>query len=72
MKKKREKRLVRIEGRDPEEEKIDIPPISITFHKPAFIAYGNDEGLDFKMFADVNTLRVEEEDPERAEPPAFI
>ena len=34
---RRERKIARIEGREPEEEKLEIPPFSVSFPKAAYV-----------------------------------
>ncbi|XP_073259781.1 uncharacterized protein [Populus alba] len=42
---RRERRMARIEGREPEEEKLEIPPLRVTFPKAAYVMQPN-EGVE--------------------------
>ena len=42
---RRERRIARIEGREPEEEKLEIPPLSVSFPKAAYIMQ-HDKGAE--------------------------
>nr|XP_034898411.1 uncharacterized protein LOC118036721 [Populus alba] len=39
---RRERRMARIEGREPEEEKLEIPPFRVTFPKAAYVMQPNE------------------------------
>nr|XP_034891077.1 uncharacterized protein LOC118030913 [Populus alba] len=39
---RRERRMARIEGREPEEEKLEIPPLRVTFPKAAYVMQPNE------------------------------
>jgi len=56
---RRERRIARIEGREPEEEKLEIPPLSVSFPKAAYIMQHDkgDESLGQELSnMGINTL----------------
>ena len=63
--KRRERRIARIEGREPEEEELEIPPLMVSFPKAAFVMHPDNRAEDdIQRMASmsINTLEEDKEE----------
>jgi hypothetical protein len=62
---RRERRMARIQGREPEEEELEIPPLRVSFPKAAYVMQPDkdSESLSQKLSTmDINTLEKDKEE----------
>jgi hypothetical protein len=62
---RRERRMARIQGREPEEEKLEIPPLKVSFPKAAYVMQPDkdSESLSQRLSTmDINTLEKDKEE----------
>jgi len=62
---RRERRIARIEGREPEEEKLEIPPLSVSFPKAAYVMQHDKEAVSLgQALANMSINTLEENEVE--------